>query len=122
MDWFFTALKRYAVFRGRAGRPEYWYFVLLYLVCSFGLSVLDAIAGTVHQRSGAGLFGTVFGLALLLPSFAVGARRLHDIDRTGWWLLISLVPVLGWIVLVVFAAKPGTPGPNRYGAGPEPVA
>lgn len=122
MDWFFTALKRYAVFRGRAGRPEYWYFVLLYLVCSLGMAILDALAGTVNAESGAGLFGSVFGLALLLPTIAVGVRRLHDIDRTGWWLLISLVPLIGWIVLIVFAAQPGTPGSNRFGDGPDPLA
>lgn len=118
MSWFVTVLKRYATFRGRAGRPEYWYFILIYLVCSLGLAVLDAIVGTASKDDGFGLFSGLFGLALLLPSIAVSVRRLHDTDRTGWWLLLNFIPVIGSIVLLVFAIQRGTPGSNRYGDGP----
>ena len=120
MNWFVTVLKRYGVLRGRAGRPEYWYFVLIYLLCLVGLLVLDTIVGTA-SADGLGVFSGLFSLGVLVPSLAVGVRRLHDIDRTGWWLLMSLVPLIGGIVLLVFACQRGTQGPNRYGDGPAPA-
>jgi uncharacterized membrane protein YhaH (DUF805 family) len=66
-----------------------------------------------------GLLGGIYGLAIIIPSIAVSVRRLHDIDRTGWWVLISLVPVIGTIVLLVFAVLDGTPGENRFGPNPK---
>ncbi len=120
MNWFVSGLKRYAVFRGRAGRPEYWWFTLIYFLISLILGVLDVIAGTYSAESGAGLFSGIFGIALLLPVLAVSVRRIHDTGRSGWWLLIALIPVIGLIVLLVFTLQKGTDGPNAYGAGPEP--
>lgn len=110
-----TCFSKYAVFTGRAARPEYWFWVLFTLLVSIGCGLLQAALGTFGE-----IVGDLVSLALLLPSLAVGARRLHDIDRTAWWLLIALVPVVGWIVLVVFACLPGTPGPNRFGPPPVP--
>ena len=110
-----TCFTKYAVFTGRAARPEYWFWVLFTLLVSIGCGLLQAALGTFGE-----IVGDLISLALLLPSLAVGARRLHDIDRTAWWLLIALVPVVGWIVLVVFACLPGTPGPNRFGPPPVP--
>jgi uncharacterized membrane protein YhaH (DUF805 family) len=121
MEWAVLPLKKYAVFTGRARRKEYWLFVLL----SFGLyivaSILDGIAGM------AGTVGGVYGpimvavaLGLLVPSIAVGIRRLHDTDRSGWWLLIALIPFVGSIVLLVFMILEGTRGANRF--GPDPLA
>lgn len=120
MNWFVTAVKKYAVFRGRAGRPEYWYFILIYFVCVIGLSLLDSMMGTYSSEDGLGVFSGIFMLALLLPSLAVGVRRLHDTDRTGWWLLITVIPIIGAIVLLVFTVQRGTEGLNRYGDGPDP--
>jgi uncharacterized membrane protein YhaH (DUF805 family) len=104
-----VVFERYALFEGRAGRAEYWWFVLANILLSIVLSVL---------ARGAGLFAFlsfVVSIALLVPSLAAAVRRLHDTDRSGWWLLIALVPFVGVIVLIVFLAMESTPGPNQYG-------
>ncbi len=119
MSWFVEALKKYAVFSGRSRRKEYWYFVLFVVIISIALSIIDSLLGTHHRESGAGLLSGLFSLAMLIPSIAVSVRRLHDIDRTGWWVLISLVPLVGWRVLLVFHVQDGTPGTNRYGPNPK---
>lgn len=96
-------------------RSEYWFFVL------FGV-IVDALGGVIDVMAGTSFVAGLAGLALLLPNWAVGVRRLHDIDRSGWWVLLSLVPVLGWIVLFVWACTRGTPGANRFGPDPLPRA
>jgi uncharacterized membrane protein YhaH (DUF805 family) len=101
-----TCLRKYATFGGRASRSEYWWFFL------FGLLV-GAAASLFSERLNA-----LVSLFLLLPSTAVGARRLHDIGRSGWWLLLWLVPVIGWIPLLYWAVQPSSPA-NQYGSGPE---
>ncbi|MBO0654186.1 DUF805 domain-containing protein [Streptomyces triculaminicus] len=113
MHWYVDVLKKYATFSGRAGRPEFWMFTLISFVISIVLAVIDSALGT------APVIGLVYSLAVLLPGLAVGTRRLHDIDRSGWWLLLALIPLLGSIVLLVFFALPGTPGENSY--GPKPL-
>jgi uncharacterized membrane protein YhaH (DUF805 family) len=119
MGWYLEALKKYAVFGGRSRRREYWYFVLFSLVVSLLLSAVDALLGTFSSSTNVGLLGGIYGLAIIIPSIAVSVRRLHDIDRTGWWVLISLVPVIGTLVLLVFAVLDGTPGENRFGPNPK---
>jgi uncharacterized membrane protein YhaH (DUF805 family) len=119
LSWFIEALKKYAVFSGRSRRKEYWYFVLFVVIISIVLSIIDGLFGTYHRSTGAGLLSSIFSLAVLIPSIAVSVRRLHDIDRTGWWVLISLVPLVGWIVLLVFHVQDSTPGSNRYGPYPK---
>ena len=121
MSWFVRAVKKYAVFSGRSRRREYWYFVLFYTLIVLGFTVLDAVVGTLNYLGGFGLFTGIFTLALLLPSIAVTVRRLHDIDRTGWWYLISLVPIIGFIVMLVFTVTDSTPESNRYGSNPKTV-
>jgi uncharacterized membrane protein YhaH (DUF805 family) len=110
-----TCLSKYVVFSGRARRSEYWYFALFNFLVGIVTSVLDAILGTGYDNSTGGLVNTVGSLALLLPSLAVGVRRLHDTDRSGWWILIVLVPVVGAIVLIVFMVQDSKPGTNQYG-------
>ena len=119
MSWYLEALKKYAVFSGRSRRKEYWYFVLFNLIVSLVLSAVDALLGTLSSSSNVGLLGGIYGLAVLIPSIAVSVRRLHDIDRTGWWVLIGLVPLIGTIVLLVFAALEGSAGSNRFGPNPK---
>jgi uncharacterized membrane protein YhaH (DUF805 family) len=119
MEWFTEALKKYAVLSGRSRRKEYWYFVLFTVLISIALNIIDGLTGTYDVGAGVGLLGGIFGLAILIPSIAVSVRRLHDIDRTGWWVLVSLVPIVGWIVLVVFHVQDGTPGTNGYGSNPK---
>lgn len=108
-----TVLSKYATFTGRAGRPEFWWFVLFNFLVNLVTSIID---GAVF---GSPVLNTVTGLALILPSIAVGVRRLHDIDRSGWWLLLGLIPVIGWIVLIYFNVQPGQQGDNRF--GPQPA-
>src|SRR5215212_6795304 len=119
MSWFVEALKKYAVFSGRSRRKEYWYFVLFVIIISTALNIIDGLIGAYEGTAGVGLLSSLFSLAILIPSIAVTVRRLHDIDRTGWWVLISLVPLVGWIVLLVFHIQDSTPGTNRYGPNPK---
>ncbi|RFU19502.1 DUF805 domain-containing protein [Geodermatophilus marinus] len=109
-----TVLAKYADFSGRARRAEYWWFVLAYAVASIVASIIDAVLGFP-------LLALVLGLGLLVPSLAAAVRRLHDTGRSGWWLLIGLIP-FGGIVVIVFLATEGQPGPNRYGPSPKHAA
>lgn len=110
--------RKYADFKGRARRSEYWFFVLFSAIVSIVGSILDAIFGL---RSGTtGPIQGILQLALLVPSLAVGARRLHDTGRSGWWLLIGLIPVVGWIVLLVFFVQDSHPA-NQHGPNPKEV-
>ena len=109
-----TCLNKYATFSGRAQRSEYWYFFLFTAVVNIVASVLDAtIFGDMA------VLYVIATLVLLLPSIAAGVRRLHDTDKSGWWLLISFIPAIGIIVLIVFFCQRGTVGPNRF--GPDPL-
>jgi uncharacterized membrane protein YhaH (DUF805 family) len=123
MDWFLVVVKeRYAQFSGRARRSEYWYYYLFYVLILVGLAVVDGITGTFNAATGVGLLSGVFGLAMLIPSLAVSVRRLHDTGRSGWWLLLALLPLIGAIVLLVFMLQNSAPGGNQYGANPKDVA
>jgi uncharacterized membrane protein YhaH (DUF805 family) len=122
MNWFIQVIKNYATFSGRAQRAEYWYFVLFYVLIYLGLSLLDGVTGTFDSDTGAGLLGSIFVLAILIPSLAVTVRRLHDTDRSGWWLLIGLIPIIGGLVLLVFTVLDGTTGANTYGENPKSIA
>ena len=119
MSWYLEALKKYAEFSGRSRRMEYWYFVLFNLIVFIILELIDALLGTFNVVQGVGLLSGIYGLAVLIPTLAVTVRRLHDIDRTGWWIFINLIPLIGSIVLLVFALTPGTPGSNRFGPDPK---
>lgn len=123
MDWFLVVVKeRYAQFTGRARRSEYWYYYLFYVLILIGLAIVDAISGTFNAAVGMGLLSGVFGLAMLIPSLAVSVRRLHDTGRSGWWLLLGLLPLIGAIVLLVFMLLDSKPGDNQFGANPKDVA
>jgi uncharacterized membrane protein YhaH (DUF805 family) len=113
MNWYLDVLKKYAVFTGRARRKEYWMFALFNVIIAIALGIIEGIVG------GPGVLGGLYGLAVLIPSIAVGVRRLHDTGRSGWWILIGLVPVIGFIVLIVFFATDGQPGTNQYGPNPK---
>jgi len=119
MNWFLVVLKKYATFSGRAQRAEYWWFYLISTLIIIGLSVIDQATGTLDGETGLGVLSTLYSLAVLIPSIAVGVRRLHDTGRSGWWLLIGLIPVIGSIVLIVFFVLDSEPGDNAYGANPK---
>ena len=105
-----TGFSKYATFSGRAARPEYWYWVLFTVLVGIALTIVQLIGGRALGMVLRGLFD----LAVLIPSIAVGVRRLHDTDRSGWWLLLSFVPVVGWIILLVWYCQAGTPAANRF--------
>lgn len=111
--------KKYVAFNGRAGRREYWMFTLVSIIVTVILIVVDSILGT--ESGGYGLFSSLYGLAVFLPSLGVTFRRLHDINSSGWWILVSLIPVVGWIWFIVLLASKGTEGDNNYGPVPPPV-
>ncbi|CAA9405239.1 MAG: hypothetical protein AVDCRST_MAG01-01-1278 [uncultured Rubrobacteraceae bacterium] len=119
MGWYIEALKKYAVFGGRSRRMEYWSFVLFNFVVFVVLAGIDALLGTFSSASGVGLLSGIYVLATLVPILALSVRRLHDIDRSGWWVLTYLLPLIGPLVLLVFAVLDGTPGDNRYGPNPK---
>jgi len=119
MDWYLEALKKYAVFSGRARRKEYWYFALFNIIASIALGFIDGLSGFFSPEAGIGLLGGLYSLAILIPSIAVSIRRLHDTDRSGWWLLISIIPLIGAIVLLVFLIQDSSPNDNRFGANPK---
>ena len=119
MNWYLQALKKYADFSGRARRKEYWFFVLFNIIISVVLTVCDVFMGTYSAAASIGILTGIYTLAVLIPGIAVSVRRLHDTDRSGWWLLIVLVPLIGWIVLLIFMLIDGQPGQNAYGPSPK---
>jgi uncharacterized membrane protein YhaH (DUF805 family) len=98
----------YVNFTGRACRSEYWYWVLFTVIVSIVTFVIDSIIG-------ASVTSTIWELATILPSIAIGVRRLHDTDRSGWWILLGLIPLVGAIILIIWFCSKGTDGPNRFG-------
>jgi uncharacterized membrane protein YhaH (DUF805 family) len=110
-----TCFKKYVVFSGRASRSEYWYFVLFYILGHIAASILDAV---ILQKANIQLFSRLFDLAVFLPFLAVEIRRLHDVDRSGWWVLISFTIIGVIFPLLVWKCRQGTAGPNRFGDDP----
>jgi uncharacterized membrane protein YhaH (DUF805 family) len=119
MNWYLLVLKKYAVFQGRARRKEYWYFVLANIFIMIGLVLLESLILPTAPEQKLGILTGIYSLAIFIPSLAVQVRRLHDIGRTGWWLLMSLVPLIGPIVLLVFYCTDSEPGTNQYGPNPK---
>ena len=113
-----TCLSKYVDFSGRARRSEYWYFVLFTFLVNIVTTIVDAILGTDFDDSSGGLISSLVSLALLLPSLAVGVRRLHDTDRSGWWILLGLIPIIGWILLIIWFAT-DSKADNQYGPNPK---
>ena len=122
MNWYLAVLKNYVGFSGRARRMEYWMFWLINLIVTIVLICVDYMMGTANPMTGLGMLSGLYALAVFLPNLAVCVRRLHDTDRSGWWILISLIPLIGLIVLLVFLFSDGTPGDNKYGPSPKAAA
>ncbi|MFT5123229.1 MAG: uncharacterized membrane protein YhaH (DUF805 family) [Kiritimatiellia bacterium] len=111
MSWYIAVLKKYAVFSGRARRKEYWMFVLFNMIIAFVLGLVESLVG-IAPESGSSILVCVYQLAIFLPTLAVGVRRMHDTDHSGWWLLLP-------IVNLVFACTEGTKAENRFGSDPK---
>jgi len=113
VQWYLKVLKNYVGFHGRASRTEFWMFFLINAIITFLLSLLDNLANTDNMISG------IYGLLTLLPLIAVGVRRLHDIGKSGWWYLISLIPFIGQIILLILACFKSEDHENRFGPVPR---
>ncbi len=111
-----TCFANYITFSGRAPRSEYWYFVLFLLIGGVITGVLDAVLFSGNVVSP---LNSIFSLVTIIPSLAVTSRRLHDVDKSGWWQLLWIVPIVGWIIMIIWLVRRGTPGPNRF--GPDPL-
>ena len=111
MNWYLEVLKKYGVFDGRASRSEYWYFILFNTIIYVGILIVG-IAIKVE------FLVFIYGIAVIIPSLAVAVRRLHDTDRSGWWILISLIPLIGSIILLIFLVTGSSRGNNQYGTEP----
>lgn len=112
MEWYMMALKRYAEFSGRSRRKEYWFFLLFNMIVMLLLGIVDTMLGTM-------VLGLVYSLAVFIPSLAVTVRRLHDIGKSGWWLLVAVIPFIGILVLLYFMVLDSEAGPNQFGANPK---
>ena len=121
MEWYRMVWQKYAQFDGRSRRKEYWMFALVNVLISIAMCA-GILFGFATRNSAVGVAFAIlcglYGLAGLIPGIAVSVRRLHDIGRSGWWLLIDFVP-FGCFVLLVFLVLDGTPGPNEYGPDPK---
>jgi len=111
VEYFISSVKKYADFKGRARRKEYWMFILFYLIFIVGLSVVDVLLGT-------GVLSSIFMLLMLVPTISAATRRLHDTGRSGWWQLITLVPLIGSIILIYFLVQDSHDA-NDYGQNPK---
>ncbi len=114
MSWYLQVLKKYVVFSGRARRKEYWYFALFSIIISIVLSVIDNLIGFY-------VLASLYSLAVLLPSIGVSIRRLHDTGRTGWWIFIGLIPLIGTVILIIYMVIDSQEGTNQYGPSPKAV-
>tara|TARA_B100000780_G_scaffold93765_1_gene65217 strand:- start:116 stop:487 length:372 start_codon:yes stop_codon:yes gene_type:complete len=121
MNWYLKALNQYADFNGRARRKEYWMFFLFNMVFATVASLIDIAAGTANLDSGSGVFQGIYSLAVLIPGLAVGVRRLHDVGKSGWMLLIALIPIIGAIWLLVLMVTDSKEGTNKWGENPKDV-
>lgn len=112
IEWYKkVVLENYANFNGRARRAEYWWFVLANIIVSIVLQIVDGIIGLP-------IFGGLYGLAVLIPTIAVGVRRLHDVDKSGWFLLLAFIPLVNFYLIYLLAIE-GTRGQNQYGPDPK---
>ncbi len=121
MNWYLKVLKQYADFNGRARRKEYWMFALFNMIFAIVAMILDNILGLTAEKLPYGVFYFLYALAVLIPGLAVAVRRLHDIGKSGWMILITLIPLIGTIWLLALMVTDSNPGENEYGQNPKEV-
>ena len=127
MSWYIEVIKKYAVFSGRARRKEYWMFVLVNMIIAILIGILVGIATSSDANSNTKIapvfncISSLYSLAILLPSLGVFVRRLHDIGKSGWWVFIGFIPLIGEIWLLVLMCTDGQSGSNQYGPNPKEV-
>jgi len=121
MNWYLQVMKNYAQFNGRARRTEYWMFALINCIFLVVAIIIDNVAGTTIEGLFYGLFYILYALAVLIPGLAVAVRRLHDVGKSGVWILIAIIPIVGAIWLFVLMVTDSQPGENLYGPNPKEV-
>ena len=119
-EYYKGCFKKYTFFKGRARRAEYWYFVLYNWLIGLAVSLIDLFAFGI-DADGVGLFGALYSVLIFIPSLAVSVRRMHDTGRSGWTLLLGIIPVIGWIILLVYSCQDSQPGNNKWGANPKEI-
>jgi uncharacterized membrane protein YhaH (DUF805 family) len=119
MNWYLKVLKQYADFSGRARRKEYWMFALFNMIFIIVAMILDNVLGLTAGELPYGVFYFLYVLAVLIPGLAVAVRRLHDVGKSGWMILIALIPIIGAIWLLVLMVTDSNPGENQYGQNPK---
>ena len=119
MEWWLIAMKKYADFSGRARRTEYWMFSLISSAFIILAVFLENMLGVTFEDSGIGLITLLFSLIVIIPSWSVTVRRLHDIGKSGWWILVNFLPYIGGIILFVFLVTDSQPEDNEYGVSPK---
>lgn len=119
MNYYFAAFRKCAVFKGRATRSEYWYFTLFNILAVGIFGLIDQVMGTFNFDAGYGPLSAIYTLAMILPGLGVSIRRLHDTGRSGWWFMITAIPILGLLVFLYFALLESDPNPNQYGESPS---
>jgi uncharacterized membrane protein YhaH (DUF805 family) len=122
MNWYLAVLKNYAGFSGRARRKEYWMFVLFNMIFAIVAMILDNVLGLTAGELPYGVFYFLYMLAVLIPGLAVAVRRLHDVGKSGWMILIALIPIIGAIWLLILMVSDSNSGENQYGYNPKEVA
>jgi uncharacterized membrane protein YhaH (DUF805 family) len=118
MNWYLDAWKNYVTFTGRSRRKAYWMFVLFNIIAAVLAGVIDNVLG-LAGKDGYGPISGLYSLAVFIPGLALAIRRLHDTGRTGWWMLLGLIPLFGWIILLIFFVTNSQPGSNQYGPNPK---
>ena len=121
MNWWLICMKKYVDFNGRARRKEFWMFFLFNYIFGFVAFTIDNIFGIASEYLGFGWFFSLLSLAIILPSWAVLVRRLHDVGKSGWWMLISLIPFIGGLLVFVQTVYDSQVGDNEYGPNPKEV-
>jgi uncharacterized membrane protein YhaH (DUF805 family) len=121
MNWYLKVLKQYADFNGRARRKEYWMFVLFNMIFAIVAMILDNVLGIAMEGIGYGPLYGLYVLAIIIPSIAVGVRRLHDIGKSGWMYLITFIPLIGPFWLLLLMTTDSNPGENQYGENPKEI-
>ncbi|QYJ69193.1 DUF805 domain-containing protein [Flavobacterium litorale] len=117
IEWYLKVVRdNYANFKGRARRSEYWYFVLFNIIVGIVLGIIDTYLLNMEDFSP---LANIYNLVILIPSIAVSVRRLHDVGKSGWYYLLILLPIIGWIWLLVLFVTDGDNGPNEYGEDPK---
>lgn len=120
MKWYLMAFKKYAEFSGRSRRKEYWMFILFNAIFSYALMAIDyALGSQLESMPSMGFLGIIYNLIVLIPGLALSVRRLHDVNKSGWYLLLAFIPIIGWIWLFVLNVTNGTTGQNEYGDDPK---